>query len=288
MRIWLIGMSGPGSLSNLRELIDPIKGFFNGVVWVLHDAHESEEASYLESVKGEGQTIHYHYHGRHDVSRNTGLWCGPIKQGDWCVGADDRERINPQFAAALHEFLPVLAARNINAAFLHGKHFIFQYHESLRYQGTPHEGITRDDGQLRPIDLKDHFPNERQTRYGVRAEQRDSMHWLTHYLKYYLQQPWGSNHCLLGNVDRPERGDQMMIYRQREATRLELREYLRAKGVPLTVEGFREYVVANPRDPDLIRMCNLDKITNDGYRYWVLGDETVNDNHHWRDMKVIT
>lgn len=284
MKHYLVGMSGPGSLEDLRELIEPVREHFDGVVWVLHDGRDSTEEAYLESVKGAGRVIPAIYARRHDVSRNLGLWCGPMQEGDWAMDVDVLERIAPAFAASFRSLTGQLAARGLNAAHYYGKHFIFQHHESLRYQGNPHEGLTRDDGQLRGIELSQFYPDEKKVRYGVRNEKRDALHWLWHYGKYYISTPWGGNHCLLGNSDR---GDEIAIYREREKTRLEFRAYLRSKGVPLTVEAFRDYLLANPQDPEIIRLCNLDKITNDLYRHIVLKDPTINDNHHWRDLLAI-
>lgn len=281
----LIGMSGSDSLIDLKELIEPIKQHLDGVVWVLHDSRDGPEDQYLESVKGAGAVHYAHYCHRHDFSRNLGLYWGPLTEDCWCIGADSLERISPLFAANARRLIADMDGAGINAAFYYGKHFMFRYHESIRYQGNPHEGLTRDDGQMRAIDLKDHLPVETDVRYGVRAAKRDPLHWLFHYGRYYLSTPWGANHCLLGNVDR---GDEMAIYRAREKVRLELRGYLRSVGAPFTVDGFKAYVVANPRDPTILRLCSVEKITNDLYRHFVLGDTTINDNHHWRDLKDLT
>lgn len=280
MRIWLCGMSGPGSANNLRELIDPIKSYFTGVVWTLHDARESPETTYLESVKGAGKVIHYYYHRRHEQSRNQYLWCGPIEQGDWVVSADDLERINPEFAQKLPDLIGELERYEINAAFLFGKHFMFQYHESLRYQGSPHESPVRDDGGLRPIDLQSHFPDEKQVRYGVRHLKRlDHYHFVGHYAKYFLF-PWGSNHALLGLENR---GDIRTLFPKREALRLEFLAEMRARGFPRTLEGLKA-MLSGPLDDRLKWFLNNEKVWQDYYRYEVLGDKTVRDEHLWTSM----
>lgn len=285
MKLYLIGMSGPGSASDLRELIDPIRPFFDGVVWVLHDARESEEATYLESVKGDGAIHHARYCNRHDVSRNLGLYWGPLQDGDWCVGVDVLERISPAFAENTRHVISQLEAARLNAAFYYGKHFMFRYHESLRYQGNPHEGLTRDDGQMRALDLKDYLPTEADVRYGVRATKRpDPFHWVRHYLKYYVSCPWGANHCLLGNVNR---GDEMTIFRQRETMRNDFRTELRRRNVGLTVDEVVGYWRRAPLDDAMRRFVETEKILNDGYRYLVFDDQTVIDEHEWTSLKSI-
>lgn len=284
MKVWLIGMSGPDSLANLREMIDPIKEAFAGVVWVLHDAVNSEETQFLESVKGKGKVIYYYYSGRHDVSRNQALWCGPIQEGDWCVDCDDKERIAPSFAhGILLPLIKELEAQNINAAFYYGKHFMFKYHGSLRYQGSPHEGITRDDGQLRAIDLKEWYPKEETVRYGVRNQQRDPFHFVGHYAKYMLM-PWGSNHALLG---LEERGKPAELFHPREKLRLEFLGEMTKRGFPRTLAGLKD-MLSQPLDSTLRHYINHEKVWNDFYRYEVLGDKTVVDEHKWTSMVTFT
>ena len=66
-RLFLVGMSGPKSLQDLRELIDPIRGCFDGVIWCLHDSRDTWEHSYLEEVKGAGAVIHLPFTDRKSV-----------------------------------------------------------------------------------------------------------------------------------------------------------------------------------------------------------------------------
>jgi len=57
MRIWLTGITSKGNEEDLRELIDPIKDDFHGLIWTFHYPKDSG-AEYLESVKGEGNNLY--------------------------------------------------------------------------------------------------------------------------------------------------------------------------------------------------------------------------------------
>lgn len=284
MKLWFCGMSGPNSLEDLVELLDPIKSYFDGIVWVLHDSVGSEEDKYLESIKGEGKVIHYYYSGRHDASRNQYLWCGPIKQGDWCCQTDLLERVSLEFLPNIRKYIKEFIDNKINMVFYYHKPFLFEYHESLQYIGSPHEGIRRNDHDTRAIELSQQLPNEKDVRINVRPlKRKDPYQWMWHYLRYYLG-PWGSNHCLLGNENR---GDPMKIYAQRERIRLLFRDYIVSLGASLNVDSVKEFLTKNPTDVKLIEFVNQEKILNDVYRFVVLNDLTVNDNHHWKDLKKI-
>lgn len=307
--LWLVGMSGPDSLDNLKALIEPVRAVFDGVVWTLHDCLrgtklDEETWQYLESVKGKGAVIHRHYDSRHNESRNAYLWGGPIKQGDWCTQVDVLERLCPTFAAKLPTFIAQIEAQGANACHYYGKPFLFQYHESMRYEGNPHEGLLRQDGGMRSFELSQTLPNENDVRMNMRPFRRqDRFGWVDHYAKYYLQSPWGSNHCLLGNEARATKEqDVNAIYRKREELRIRFRDFLRTQNVELSVSGlywylcsFQEsppnclpYKAATPFDPLLRQVLNEEKIVQDYYRYAILGDDTVVDDHTWPDMKVYT
>ncbi len=282
MKIYLVFMAGPNSLTNLKELIEPVRTAFDGIVCVLHDARGSDEDAYLTSVGA--HIIHLPFSRRHAFSRNHYLWCGPIEQGDWIVQLDHLERLNPGFAASLRPFISDLESHGLNAAFYYSKAFVYQQHESLEFVGSPHEGLRRHDGQMRAVELSHTYPVETDIRYSVRHLKRDSeFSWVTHYLRYYLY-PYGSNHCLLGNVDR---GDEMTIFRQRETMRNAFRDEMRRRSIPMTVDGLVAYWRANPLDDKMIHWINAEKILNDGYRYLVRGDQSVIDEHKWISLKAV-
>lgn len=285
MKTYLVLMCGPGSIDNLRELIDPVRAAFDGVVAVLHDSRGSAEDEYLESVKGCGVVIHLPFCRRHSFSRNHYLWAGPIEEGSWIVQLDHLERLNTQFAANLRHFISGLAPQGINTVFYYGKAFIYQQHESLEFVGSPHEGLRRHDGKMQAAELSQHYPVETDVRYSVRHLKRDtSFSWIGHYARYYVEYPYGSNHCLLGNVDR---GDEMTIFRQREYMRNTFRDYMRLKGVPLTTESIVQYWRDHPLDEAMRRFVNGEKILNDLYRYRILNDLMCVDEHKWISLKVV-
>ena len=281
-KLWLVFITGPNSHLDIQEMVEPIRNLFAGLVVTYHGSHEDIEAKYLESVKGEGRIIYQPYCGRHFHSRNTYLWCGPIQNGDWCVQTDCLEHPSRQF---IEKHVPHLTAQSNAIFYYYGKPFLFQYHESMQYSGTPHENLSRLDGLGRAAELNQMWPNEADVRMNVRPHKRtEPFSWAIHYLRYYLATPWGANHCLLGNEHR---GDPMKLFQEREAIRIPFREYLRSKGIPLTVDGFKSFVLNSPQDPVLIEATNKERVLNDIYRLWVLKDDSIKDDHTWSGMLKI-
>jgi hypothetical protein len=283
-KLFLVGMSGPNSEENLRELLQPIKEYFDGIVWTLHDSYDSNEAKFLEEIKGEGKVIHYHYSQRHDVSRNQYLYCGPIKNGDWCCQIDELERIPVEFAKQIPEHTKELKDMGANIAYFFGKPYLFEYHESLKYQGSPHEGLIRQDGKGYGIELNKIFPDENKVRINVRPlKRKDIYQWVEHYSKYMLM-PWGANHCLLGLEHRfNTQEDLSKEFQRRELLRLEFLDYIDNLGLPRTVDTIIT-LFSGPLDKILKKMINEERVWNDLYRYKVCRDLTVKDDHTWQGM----
>lgn len=284
-RLWFTFMAGPNSLDDLRELWEPIRHHFSGLVVTYHGDRRDAEALYLEDVKGEGAVIYLPFSRRHDFSRNAYLYCGPMQDGDWAMQCDTKERILPDFITGF--VVPFLADverkahQGINLVYYHTKVLLYEYHESLRFQGSPHEGLTRGDGQARAVDITSIFPDESDVRPNVRAKTRGAFHWVGHYLAYFLY-PWGSNHCLLGWENRR---DQLPA---REGRRLAFRQFLRSKGYPVTVDGVKELFSESPLDEATKTCINDELILHDYYRHAILGDTTLTDKHDPSSIRPIT
>jgi hypothetical protein len=280
-KIWLVFMTGPGKEQDLRELCEPILPYIHGIVAVFHTPSDAG-ATYLESVKGAGEIIYTKFCRRHSFSRNHYLWSGPIKEGDWCLQLDDLERTPSSFVSRVSDLIQQFEGNGINTAFYFNKPFIYQYHDSLEFVGSPHEGLHRHDGQMRAVELSNYYPTETEIRYSIRHLKRpDPYHWVGHYAKYMLYPQ--SNHGLLGLADR---GDPSVLYPIRERNRQVFLSEMRARGHPTTVDGLNA-LFAEPLDDKLRLLINLDKVWQDYYRYYVLGDLEVKDEHLWTSLKSV-
>ncbi len=133
------------------------------------------------------------------------------------------------------------------------------------------------------------MPVEQEVRYSVRHLKRDTpFSWVNHYLRYFYEYPFGSNHCLLGNCDRPWEGTEMEIFQRREAVRLAFRDEMRRRGIPLTCAALKDYWLSHPLDDKMRYYVNADKILQDAFRLYVLKDETIVDEHKYTSRKVIS
>ena len=285
MKIWLTLIAGPDSLEDLQELINPVIKYFDGLVVTYHGDFNDPESKYLESQKKDGKIIYLPYGQRQDFSRNAYLYCGPMSNGDWFIQIDTLERLGANFAQKMKKLANELPDQTkSNILFYHGKPFFIEYHESLSYIGSPHPGLQRQDGEGRGFDYTKIEPDESKVRLNIRPLKRtDPFHWVNHYGTYMIY-PFGSNHSLLGLEQRCKTQEEMRTnFDLREKNRMAFIDELAKRGFERTIDGVI-LMLSEPLDDKIKFFLNSEKVWQDVYRYNVLGDKTVVDEHKWESM----
>lgn len=157
----------------------------------------------------------------------------------------------------------------------------------MQYSGTPHENLSRLDGLGRAAELNQMWPNEAEVRLNVRPVKRDKKQFLLHYLSYYVGTPWGANHMILG-LDK--NGDSSQLFPQREARRLAFRELCRKTGIPLKANKVCDYMTTHREalPEEFKQFVREEKILNDVWRYYVLLDDDIVDDHDHKNMVKIS
>ena len=301
MKIWLTFMAGEGDKENLEELILPVIEYFDGLVATYHGNFDDEAASYIYHLPDEmaigdeinllmghrkrGKINVIPYSQRHDLSRNVYLHSGPMKNGDWFIQIDTLERLDKDFAKGMQDLITEMKKNNLNALWYEGKPFLIEYHESLIYAGSPHEGLHRQDGNLKASNFS--WEKEVEPRVNVRPLKRpDPKHWINHYLRYYLF-PWGSNHCVHGLDHRAKNSEDLKIlFQQREKMRLNFLDELEKRGFDRTVDGVIQLFQAE-LDDTMKHYLNNEKILQDVYRHHIMKDMSTVDEHKNESMITI-
>lgn len=282
-RLWFTSMSGPGEVENITELLEPILPFLDGVVWVLHDCPADDPgARYLERVKGAGRVIHRGWPaGRHWHSMNDTLFTGLMDEGDYVLWADALERPATQFVSRIKEEIgPLMKEAERQVLVYHGKPYLFLYSETLEYRNSPHWTLTGWQGHI--IDWTSIEPDEGRVRLNVRPiKRRDPLGWVLHFARYWLY-PAGSNHAAMGLDHWPGENTQAnrnAQFVQRETRRLAFRRLMRARGLPLTMEGLKQFLTG-PLDNELRHHLVAEKVLSDVWHYWNGDRSQLRDSHN--------
>ena len=240
--VYLTLITNKKELHNLKELIEPIWDFFDGLI-VCYDSVEKpvndECFEYLESRKKNGEILFRPWTNDHDLQMNVFLRQGPLKENDWFVIRDSSERFNPEWCKDIKAFLNSMTLSNIKSIYNYGKGFAFQWNDGMIFQGSPHWGLVG--GLHNAIDIKE-FHDESKKEWTWRVKNGDDLkgrplhHKIDHEAKYF----WiygRSNHALLKlehDIDEFQRVETIRQIVRREAS---------MKGFSTSnLEGLKEYM----------------------------------------------
>tara|TARA_Y100001937_G_scaffold53658_1_gene74041 strand:+ start:46453 stop:47289 length:837 start_codon:yes stop_codon:yes gene_type:complete len=277
MKLWLIGITTEGHEKDLRELIDPIKGDFDGLIWTFHYPLDSGY-DYLCSVKGDGEIIKTKWCNRLDFSRNHCLFQGPMKAGDWFLTIDTLERLSPEFTKNLKSICHQLEQNNVDGCYLYNKRFMFRYNETMEFKGNPHEAML---GTQNSVELTNLKIWDKSFQKNVRSEKRqDPFHFVEHNFKYYLFP--STNHLFLGFEN------DVLLVKKRYENRMKFFQAIHSQGFdPYDYDSVKE-CLENHLDDTMKECINFDKFLNDWYRYEVLGEkEGIINKHDFSLIKPI-
>jgi len=270
---WITGITCEGNKENLIELLEPIRKYFNGLIWTFHYPKD-DGADYLESIKGEGEIIYSKWCNRFDFSRNTSLFQSPIKNGDWFVVVDDAERIDEKFAASLKNFTRQFDQNGIDGVYLRGKHFMFRFNESTKFKLNPHCGV---DGVNRSFEITSIEGWDDSFFTNVRGEQRDKFDFVRHNLKYYLYPQ--TNHLVL------KCEHDMDFIKKRFDIRAKFFNELYSLGLdPYDLEDVFSYIVHEDLSEVAKECINQEKYLNDVYRFYKMDLDDFEEDFDFKNL----
>lgn len=272
-KLYLCGITTAGNENNLKELIEPIIDFVDGLQWTFHYPKDAG-ADYLESKKKNGEIVYAKYCQRHGFSMQQYLWQGTMQNGDYFIQVDDKERISEEFfIEKLPQFLDLMNQADLAMIANYGKGLIYRYNEQLEFKGSPHWYAVNLDGGAMNYELdKKYF-------WNVRNQQRDKYHWINHYATYFLF-PAGSNHALLG---LEKNGIPQNLFAAREQLRLDFRNELKKRGIPLTIQGVKE-LFSKELDDTIKNFINSELVWNNFYHFHILDNKDLIDNHDFKSI----
>ncbi|MDB4317726.1 hypothetical protein N9973_00350 [bacterium] len=276
-KVWLCGITNEGNEQNLKELIDPIKDYFDGLVWTFHYPKD-EGADYLESAKGDGKIIYTDWLGRYDFPRNHYLFSNVIREGDWFFNIDSEERLSPEFMQNWSSHKEIFENNGIDGLYYEGKFMAFKLNEWMYWKNSIHEMLS---GCNRAIDLHGHEVfDSTPIRTNLRLEKRREFDFVKQALRYYLTK--GSIHVQLGCEDNPE------LIKKRHEIRMNFRLYLLSKEININnVDDVIDFICSDNLDSFTKNCINSEKYINDAYRYYKLGLEDFSQDFDFSNLVLV-
>lgn len=270
-----IGLITQNSRQNIDELTS-VAHHFDGLAAIDHYSTDGTH-EILESRKGDGFVVQLPYYGHHGWSMNGFLFHPKVEDGTWILLRDSSERISETFAQNIRQFVAMLENNGINSVYQYSKLLLFKRFPHQQFGNTPHWGLQGAHPNAIQIDQTGLFKSDEEYCYSVR-NRRPLFHWVGAYLRYYLLHD--SNHCLLGLKDQS-------LFPARDAKRSAFRQFVRARGYPVTIDGVKA-LFSEPLDDETKAHINAELILHDYYRHEILGDTTLTDKHDPSSIRPIT
>jgi hypothetical protein len=281
---WLCGLTYGPAIEAVKKNIIPIAKHFDGLNFVLHKngslltKEEQELFDVLNQNRGNGKIHLFDWIKRYDFSRNRYLFDPLMKSGDFFVILDSLEKLTDDFCTKdLPKLKQAMIDNNLDGMFHGGKGLIFRKNEFMRYENGTHECI-------RPIsraaELTEIEGYEDSSKYftNTRPLVRDTLHFINHYMKYYLID--NTMQCLLGTENDRD------LTNRRLQNRHNFRQYLENEGVDFDYDSILKFF-AKDLTEELKEFLNKEKILNDFYRKNILGETDIIDNHDYSNIKKL-
>lgn len=282
MKIWLTGITSKGNDQHLREIIEPIKEYFDGFVWVFHDDHLDARTpdhtfdkgyNYLRELP-KSKVILAPWRNRFDFSRNIGLYQGPIKYGDWFVTIDTMERMHVDFAKQLKNIINICDENLVNGAYLHNKHFMFQFNETTAFHNNPHCGVkgVRNGLEISSLNIwKDEYWR------NVRDQYRGEFDFVDRNLRYYIYPH--TNHLFLNCENDTDFVQERYVYRSSF-----INEILKL-GIDIQdTASVMDFLKKGEYSEKITECISKEKYLNDFYRYHVLGRTDFKEDFDFKNL----
>jgi len=283
-KIYICGLCNDDSnLEDLKILLDPIKYYYSGLQWVVHNPLiQNGVHKYLESIKKDGKIIYADWCFRLDFSRNHYLYQGNMKPGDWFISLDHLEILLPGFFDKWQKLKEKLELAEVDGVLLYGKRFLYKYNDYLEHKGNPHEFLINNSKTIELTNLEE-YKNTTWFWGSRRTEKRDKFDYIWHFMNYYVNFP-NSNHCLLG-LDRYSNKEE--VFQIRETIRRQFRIFCQSLDLlPLTIDRFKD--LCHNRLEEMKKFINSEKIINDMYHYYILNRKfTQEDLENAHDLEKI-
>jgi glycosyltransferase involved in cell wall biosynthesis len=228
-----------GITSNQKENIDLLTGnshkHFDGLIFV-DDFSTDGTFELLKERCGLGEIVQHRWTNNHDWQMNEIFSARVLSDGDWFFLRDSMERFDGEWVKGVRALTEEWDKQGIQSVFNYGKGFAFKYNDCMTFQGSPHWGLQG--CRMQSVDLKDFYSEEKKEHtWRVKDGEeggRPFNNCIDHEAKYYFV--YGrSNHLLLGLEDK------WNIYNQLEQERQYFRDILSSIGVPLTIDGLKDF-----------------------------------------------
>lgn len=226
-KLWLLTatQSREKDISLMVKNIYPI---FEGIVAVLNLPSHDNTLQILEQNKRNGHIILRDFVPNHSHFMNETLFCGYIREGEFCLWLDSPESCTNEFISILPDLIKDFKKNNIGALYWNERPYIFRYNDYLEFFGAYHWGLSGIQGNIITLPNKEKYIiNQR--------DKNPSISYCYNGCKSYICYPLSNEVQMMYGKYGAE------IVRIQEQKRREIRKYL--KDIGLNIQTLDDLVI---------------------------------------------
>lgn len=164
---------------NIKDLVESTRDYVDGFCWTVHTDSKDKTYDILNENKKEGAIIQVPYIRFHDISANFWLHCGIIKNGDWVMINDSKEKFSEFWLKKIKHDIEEYNKQDIGAVYCSSRPFLFKFFDFQSFNLTPHWTLTWPVGKVIII------PEMDKDKYIVNKRKLDPVeHFCIHDVKY--------------------------------------------------------------------------------------------------------
>ena len=133
---------------NILDLVNSTKDYVDGFCWTVHTDSKDRTFQTLEENKKLGKITQVPYIKFHDISANFWLYCGAIKNDDWIIVNDSKEKLTKFWLEKIREDIIGYERDGIGSVYCSGRPFLFRFVEGQQFMFTPHWALVSPIGKV--------------------------------------------------------------------------------------------------------------------------------------------
>jgi len=267
IKLWCCGITS-NQEDNIKDLVNSTKDYVDGFCWTVHTDSKDKTLEILEENKKDGKIIQVPYIKHHGISAMFWMYCGVIKNGDWIIINDSKEKLSNFWLSKIRYDIEQYNREGIGAVYCSGRPFLFKFYDFQTMEATPHWYLKYPVGKVLTI------PEEEKEYFITNKRKLDpTEHFCLHDAKYMWE--FGvSNQCEAFYYNYG-----VDVYNFHETERRKFRIRCQEElGLEYTLKSLEEYLKSTRTYPQWFTdYFELEFAFSEFFRLKVLGEDFMND-----------
>lgn len=269
MKLWCCGITS-NQEENIQDLVDSTKDYVDGFCWTVHADSKDKTLEILENNKGAGKITQIPYIKHHGISAMFWLHCGAIKNEDWVIINDSKEKLSNNWLSRIRKDIETYDKKGVGAVYCSSRPFLFRFYDFQTMEATPHWFLNHPIGDIITI------PEQEKHEFIINKRLLDpTEHFCIHDIRYVWE--FGVSNQIPAFYSKY--GSQVVNYHETERLRFKLR-CQKELNLEFTLKSLEEYLKSTRDYPSwFVDYFELEFAFSEFFQLKVLGMDFMTTMH---------